>query len=108
MQLADKIVFVGPFLKRVERVGEGREERFTNVYIKNLAEDVDDEGLKKICSEYGPVTSAVIMTVRARVCVGVRVCVCARAWPPAAAVRRGKGGAGPAAAQGEERRRRPV
>jgi RNA recognition motif-containing protein len=62
MQLADKIVFVGPFLKRVERVGEGREERFTNVYVKNLADDVDDDGLKKLAGEYGPVTSAVIMT----------------------------------------------
>ncbi|KIZ04835.1 Polyadenylate-binding protein 2, partial [Monoraphidium neglectum] len=61
MQLADKIVYVGPFLKRVERVGEGREERYTNVYIKNLAEDVDDEGLRKICAEHGPVTSAVVM-----------------------------------------------
>jgi polyadenylate-binding protein len=64
MQLADKIVFVGPFLKRVER-GEGREERFTNVYVKNLGDDVDDEGLKKMAAEHGPVTSAVVMTVGA-------------------------------------------
>ena len=63
MQLADKIVFVGLFLKRVERVGEGREERFTNVYVKNLAESVDDDGLRKMCEEHGPVTSAVVMTV---------------------------------------------
>ena len=62
MQLADKIVFVGPFLKRAERVGEGREERFTNVYVKNLADDVDDDGLKKLAGAYGPVTSAVVMT----------------------------------------------
>jgi RNA recognition motif-containing protein len=75
MQLADKIVYVGPFLKRVERVGEGREERYTNVYIKNLAEDVDDEGLRKICAEHGPVTSAVVMVV-SRLCVCVCVCVC--------------------------------
>jgi polyadenylate-binding protein len=63
MQLADKIVFVGPFLKRVERGGDGREERFTNVYVKNLGDDVDDEGLKKMAAEHGPVTSAVVMTV---------------------------------------------
>ncbi|KAI8472972.1 MAG: polyadenylate-binding protein 4 [Monoraphidium minutum] len=62
MQLADKIVYVGPFLKRVERGGDGREERFTNVYIKNLNDDVDDEGLRKICAEHGAVTSAVVMT----------------------------------------------
>jgi hypothetical protein len=62
MQLADKIVFVGPFLKRLDR-GEGREERFTNVYVKNLGDEVDDEGLKKLAGEHGPVTSAVVMTV---------------------------------------------
>lgn len=63
MQLADKIVYVGPFLKRAERGDGGKEERFTNVYIKNLADEVDDDGLNKMCSEYGPVTSAVVMTV---------------------------------------------
>jgi len=60
MQLQDKIVYVGPFLKRTDRGGD-RESKFTNVYVKNLAEDVDDEGLKKISEEFGEVLSAVIM-----------------------------------------------
>ena len=65
MQLQDKIVYVGPFLKRTDRGGD-RESKFTNVYVKNLAEDVDDEGLKKISEEFGEVLSTVIMRVSTR------------------------------------------
>jgi polyadenylate-binding protein len=60
MQLADRIVFVGHFLKRNDR-GDGRDASFTNVYIKNLADDVDDAKLKEIAEQFGGVTSAVVM-----------------------------------------------
>jgi hypothetical protein len=49
-----------------------------NRYVKNLADDVDDDGLRKLAEEFGEVQSAVIM----RVSVwdwGLRWCV----WPPA-------------------------
>lgn len=59
MQLADKIVYVGPFLKRTDR--SASDSKFTNVYVKNLSEDVDDEALKKLAGEYGEVVSAVVM-----------------------------------------------
>lgn len=62
MQLADKIVYVGPFLKRTDR--SSTDSKFTNVYVKNLSEDVDDDALKKLAEEYGEVVSAVIMKVR--------------------------------------------
>lgn len=61
MQLADKIVYVGPFLKRTDR--SASDSKFTNVYVKNLSEDVDDDALKKLAEEYGEVVSAVIMRV---------------------------------------------
>lgn len=32
-------------------------------YVKNLSEDVDDDGLKKLAEEFGEVVSAVIMRV---------------------------------------------
>jgi hypothetical protein len=32
-------------------------------FVKNLADDVDDDGLKKLAEEFGEVQSAVIMTV---------------------------------------------
>lgn len=62
MQLADKIVYVGPFLKRTDRAAS--DSKFTNVYVKNLSEQVDDGALKKLAEEYGEVVSAVIMKVR--------------------------------------------
>lgn len=59
MQLADKVVYVGPFLKRQER--STGDNKYTNVYVKNLADDVDDDGLRKLAEEFGEVQSAVIM-----------------------------------------------
>lgn len=64
MQLADKIVFVGPFLKRVERGAS--DSKYTNVYVKNLSEDIDEDGLKALAGEYGEVQSVIIMKVRHR------------------------------------------
>jgi polyadenylate-binding protein len=61
MQLADKVVYVGPFLKRMDRGAS--DSKFTNVYVKNLSEDTDDAGLMKLAEEYGECISAVIMRV---------------------------------------------
>lgn len=66
MMIEDKIVYVGPFQKRGDR--PAGKEVFNNVYIKNLT-DVTDEDLVKMVSEYGEVTSAVMMKVRPHGCV---------------------------------------
>lgn len=66
MQLADKIVYVGPFLKRTDRAAT--DSKFTNVYVKNLSEDVDDDALMKLAAEFGEVVSAVVMKVRDSAC----------------------------------------
>ena len=63
MLLEGKKVYVGPFLKRQERPDDG-EVRFTNVYVKNMAETVTDEKLNEMFSEFGEVTSAIVMKVR--------------------------------------------
>ncbi len=49
------IRFVGRFKSRKEREAElgARAKEFTNVYIKNFGEDMDDEKLKDIFSKYG-------------------------------------------------------
>ncbi|KAK9819769.1 hypothetical protein WJX72_002177 [[Myrmecia] bisecta] len=60
MLLEGKQVYVGPFLKRQDRPGD-QEMRFTNVYVKNVAESVTDEELNKMFSEFGIVTSATLM-----------------------------------------------
>ena len=52
-------VFVGPFVRRQERSSPGA--AFTNVYVKNIPEEMGDEELKKLFEEHGPTTSVVIM-----------------------------------------------
>ena len=61
MMIEDKIVFVGPFLRRTDR--PAGKELYTNVYIKNLSAEVSDEELNKIVTEFGEVTSCVVMKV---------------------------------------------
>ncbi|XP_076902008.1 polyadenylate-binding protein 2-like, partial [Bidens hawaiensis] len=55
--LDDKIIYVAKFMKKSER----KEPKFTNVYVKNLDLDITENLLKEKFSEYGNVTSAVIM-----------------------------------------------
>lgn len=56
-------VYVGPFLKRSDRPND-KGAKFTNVYVKNLAENVEEDMLRKLFSETGGITSVVIMKVR--------------------------------------------
>lgn len=64
MLLAGKKVFVGKFQPRTARMREMGEssKRFTNVFIKNLDENVDREKLEKMFSEFGKITSCAVMT----------------------------------------------
>lgn len=63
MLLEGKKVFVGPFLKRAERPNDG-EVRFTNVFVKNLADTVTEDMLKDLFGKHGKVTSVAVMKVR--------------------------------------------
>ncbi|CAI9763616.1 unnamed protein product [Fraxinus pennsylvanica] len=56
MLINDKHLYVGNFLSKQER-----ENKFNNIYVKNLAESTTDEDLKKIFGEHGAITSAVVM-----------------------------------------------
>lgn len=49
------IRFVGRFKSRKEREAElgARAKEFTNVYVKNFGEDMDDEKLREIFNKYG-------------------------------------------------------
>ncbi|XP_047324926.1 polyadenylate-binding protein 2-like [Impatiens glandulifera] len=61
MLLNDKQVFVGPFLRKQERDLALDKTKFTNVFVKNLSESTTDEELTKVFSEFGQITSAVVM-----------------------------------------------
>uniref|UniRef100_A0A672P9N6 Polyadenylate-binding protein n=1 Tax=Sinocyclocheilus grahami TaxID=75366 RepID=A0A672P9N6_SINGR len=64
MLLNDRKVFVGRFKSRKEREAEmgARAKEFTNVYIKNFGEDMDDEKLREVFSKFGPALSIRVMT----------------------------------------------
>lgn len=52
--------FVGRFKSRKEREAElgAKAKEFTNVYIKNFGDDMDDERLKELFSKYGKYRNA--------------------------------------------------
>ncbi|KAG0167387.1 Protein phosphatase PP2A regulatory subunit B [Apophysomyces sp. BC1034] len=62
MLLNNRKVFVGRHVPRKERQSKIEEmrARFTNVYVKNLAHDVDDQQLMELFAKYGSITSSVI------------------------------------------------
>jgi len=64
MLLNDRKVFVGRFKSRKEREAElgAKAKEFTNVYIKNFGEDMNDEKLKELFDKYGKTLSVKVMT----------------------------------------------
>lgn len=64
MLLNNKKVYVGRFIPRKERekmLGD-KARCFTNVYIKNFGDELDDEKLMVIFEKFGKITSAKVMT----------------------------------------------
>lgn len=64
MLLNGKKVFVGRFMSRRERLDVlgDKAKKFTNVYIKNFPDTVDDVKLREIFEKYGVIVSAKVMT----------------------------------------------
>jgi len=60
--LEGKQVFVGQFIPKKEKLKSGEyEEKFTNVYVKNLDPSVDELELQQLFSQFGTITGAIIM-----------------------------------------------
>uniref|UniRef100_A0A672KBR3 Polyadenylate-binding protein 4-like n=1 Tax=Sinocyclocheilus grahami TaxID=75366 RepID=A0A672KBR3_SINGR len=57
-------LFVGRFKSRKEREAEmgAKAKEFTNVYIKNFGEDMDDQRLMELFDKYGKTLSVKVMT----------------------------------------------
>ncbi|XP_041703421.1 polyadenylate-binding protein 4 [Coregonus clupeaformis] len=64
MLLNDRKVFVGRFKSRKEREAElgAKAKEFTNVYIKNFGDDMNDDKLKEMFDQYGQTLSVRVMT----------------------------------------------
>jgi polyadenylate binding protein len=62
MLLNDKVVFVGQHIPKRERQAKIDEvrSRFTNLYVKGLNPDVDENEFRELFGKYGTVTSAVV------------------------------------------------
>lgn len=63
MLLNDKKVFVGRFIPRKEREKELGEKAklYTNVYVKNFGDELNDETLREMFEKYGTITSHKVM-----------------------------------------------
>eukprot|EP00914_Ancora_sagittata_P023429 GHVO01046374.1.p1 GENE.GHVO01046374.1~~GHVO01046374.1.p1 ORF type:complete len:613 (+),score=90.51 GHVO01046374.1:136-1974(+) len=59
MQIGNKTVFVGHFVRKSERTNT-TDERFTNIYIKNIPTEWTEEMMKEMFVKFGEVTSAVL------------------------------------------------
>ena len=55
---------MGRFKSRKEREAElgAKAKEFTNVYIKNFGEDMDDERLKELFGKFGNVSKLILYT----------------------------------------------
>jgi len=63
MLLNGKKVYVGNFMSRKERYDAmgGQQKKFTNVFIKNFGDQLDDETLKNLFEAYGVIVSHKVM-----------------------------------------------
>ncbi|XP_068577760.1 polyadenylate-binding protein 4 [Cebidichthys violaceus] len=63
MLLNDRKVFVGRFKSRKEREAElgAKAKEFTNVYIKNFGDEMNDDQLKELFDKYGKTLSVKVM-----------------------------------------------
>lgn len=57
MLLADRKVFVGPFIKKTERPSD-KDSKFTNVFFKNLGTEIEEKQLQEMVAKFGEITSA--------------------------------------------------
>ncbi|KAF4363036.1 hypothetical protein CsatB_006655 [Cannabis sativa] len=61
MLINDKQVYVGLFVRKQERGRSNGSPKFTNVFVKNIADSVSDEILEEVFGAFGTITSAVVM-----------------------------------------------
>jgi len=65
MMLSGKKVFVGPFVTKKERMVANSSKKFTNIFVKNLPENVETKKLKEMFAPFGAISSAAIAGVEA-------------------------------------------
>lgn len=61
MLIEGKQVYVAKFIKRNDRIGSSADQKFTNLYVKNLEDDVTEELLSEKFSKFGKISNVVVM-----------------------------------------------
>ncbi|CAF5112287.1 unnamed protein product, partial [Rotaria magnacalcarata] len=74
MLLADKKVFVGRFLSRTQRDGDSGPRKFTNIFVKNFGDQLDEEKFRELFSKYGKITSLKLVSDDSGHCKGFGFC----------------------------------
>ncbi|CAF1451627.1 unnamed protein product [Rotaria magnacalcarata] len=62
MLLADKKVFVGRFMSRDQRTDPRGPRKFTNIFVKNFGDQLDEEKFRELFSKYGKITDLKLVT----------------------------------------------
>ena len=52
---------MGKFIKRNDRIGSSADQKFTNLYVKNLEDYVTEELLSEKFSKFGKISNVVVM-----------------------------------------------
>ena len=63
MLLADKKVFVGPFISRSQRMINFGPRKFTNVFVKNFGDQLDEEKIRELFSPHGKIASIKVKAI---------------------------------------------
>jgi len=63
MLLNDKKVFVGKFLSKNQRADtySSTNKKFTNVYVKNFGDQMEDDQFREMFEKYGEITSSIVV-----------------------------------------------
>lgn len=60
MLLADKKVFVGPFIPNSQRFGGAKSRKFTNLFVKNFGDQLDNDKFRELFEPFGTITSSTV------------------------------------------------
>jgi polyadenylate-binding protein len=63
MLLADKKVYVGRFMSRNQRTDLGGPRKFTNIFVKNFGDQLDEDKLRELFSKHGTITSCKVKEI---------------------------------------------
>ncbi|CAK9140445.1 unnamed protein product [Ilex paraguariensis] len=58
--LGGKLIYVGKFVRKSDRMSPSPDAKYTNLYMKNLDSDISDELLKEKFCEFGKIVSLVV------------------------------------------------